>query len=128
MGLRRRSDVRESVVKDFGLKSKGELIRRISLVWRLGAAKGDFALSAPLIMLLGALKTEESGGRGLVDGPLEETGEGLSSGLAMRKPPSVWARFRSASIVVRVAGLGVSSYSPSCMLRKGGASLLELSR
>ena len=97
----------ESVLKDLGLKSKGEFERRMSLVCRLGAARGDFVLSAPLNMLLGDLNTEESGGRGLVEPPLEEMGEGLSSGLAMRKPPRDCARFRSASIFVRVAGLRV---------------------
>ena len=97
-GLALRSVEMKSVEKAPGLKSRGELDRRKSLVCRFGAAaRGDLALCSPPAPVFS--RGGENGGLLPTEPAAEEAGDGLASGFAMRRPPRVWARLRSASMV-----------------------------
>ena len=86
IGLRRDSVWMESVEKAFGLKSRGDEVRRRSAECKVGAS-GDRARSAPLLKAAGGLDEGDIDAPRLTGSPLEETGERLSSGFAMRRPP-----------------------------------------
>lgn len=111
-GLTRRSTMGELAEKELGLKSSGDGERMMSFVERVGA-RGDFALSG--LLAGGPIEADkgETEAPRLSGSPLEETGEMLASGLAMRRPPRDSARLRSASIVpgdpVRFIALGAYS-------------------
>lgn len=88
----------ELAEKELGLKSSGDGERMMSFVERVGA-RGDFALSG--LLAGGPIEADkgETEAPRLSGSPLEEAGETLASGLAMRRPPRDSARLRSASIV-----------------------------
>ena len=87
IGLTRCSVRTESAEKALGLKSRGEDGRMRSLIGRL-CANGDLALSPELVAAVCNGDIGDDDAPRPTESPLDETGETLSSGFAIRSPPS----------------------------------------
>jgi len=96
-GLSRASGAALSVEKDFGSKPSGDGDRISPLAGKVGA-RGDPRPSEAFLKPESDVDIGDTEAPRLIGSPGEEMGD-ISSGFAIRKPPRVWARFRSPSML-----------------------------